>query len=48
MLWIIMEANLTPDRTIDSTKMWWLLGAYLTLATVWLVPVVLTFRRSPQ
>ena len=48
VLWIAMEANLTPDRTIDSTKMWWLLGAYLTFGTVWLVRFVRTFRRSPQ
>lgn len=44
VVWMAMEANLTPDPTLDASTMWWLLGVYLIFTTAWLVHFVLKFR----
>jgi uncharacterized membrane protein len=46
VLWAAMEANLRPDPVLDSSTMWWMMGAYLAFTTVWLVRFVLRFRTS--
>ena len=48
VLWLAMEANLTPDPTLDPSTMWWLLGAYFVFSALWLIHFVGKFRSASE
>lgn len=46
MQWV-MEANLDGSHTLPAAPMWWLVGGYLFLTSVWTVRLVRHFYRVP-